>query len=544
MNNIQLTKYSTEKDVGRVLDRIRKGELSRSHLIELLSERHAVYDGRPSNQMDRIKGYALASFAEVGLPDSAINFVLDELQNGRNAYLVAAAARGLRGSKRPKAEYAGFLIQAVHNLRYYDDSLDLTQFKPNWPLTNPSSGKLEIFRTLQWLKGYAKAAIPELNSFLRNNIDFSPDIKEEIQATIDAIEKDVRKLDLSCCDVEGKTMMGGSWLWKGIRTTRSIGNLEVQNEDGISISLNEVIKKKPTVIAFFYTRCMNPNKCTLTINKIGWLQKELIEQGLQDKVNLIAFTYDPSYDTPSKMRVFGENRGIAFSPNVHLLRTHPEDFSVLSEFFQLGVNHVASTVNQHRLELFLLDQNGNIKISYTRLQWEVEKVYEDIKKMLESSSRFGWLSSVSSSVQQVGFPILLAFFPKCPMCWAVYLSALGVPGLKSIPYSPWLIPFIILAIVINLVMLYRMARIRNGLTPFGLSAIGGLLVIGPGYLYSTQIYSIVGIVFILIGALLNSLPFPKWVNFLHFVSSIFNVIKKNFPLPELLFGTKNTTPLR
>lgn len=539
MSNIQLTKNSTDEEIAKVIDSIRSGVLSRNLLVELLSERHVVYNERPAYQANRIKGYAMASFAEAGLPDSAINFVLDELQNGRNAYTVAAAARGLRGSKRPKAEYSGFLIQAVHNLRYHDDSLDLTQFKPTWPLRKPSSGKLEIFRTLQWLKGYAKSALPELSSFLENNIDFAPDIREEIRVTIDAIEADDRELDLNCCDVEGKTVTGASWLWKGIRTIRSIGNLEVQNEDGISMPLNDVIKQKPTVIAFFYTRCMNPNKCTLTINKMGWLQKELIEKGLQDKVNLIAFTYDPSYDNSSKMRVFGENRGIIFSQNMHFLRTRPEDFSVLSDFFQLGVNHVASTVNQHRLELFLMDQNGNIKTSYTRLQWEVEKVCGDIKNLLESSSRFGWLSPVSSSVRQVGLPILLAFFPKCPMCWAAYLSAFGVPGLKSIPYSPWLIPFIILAIAINLVILYRMARIRNGLIPFWLSLTGGLLVIGPGYLLSNQTYSILGIAFILMGALTNSLPYRQWSKLNHFVSTTLKGSLKCFASSESLFNTKN-----
>jgi protein SCO1/2 len=302
MSNVLLTKDSPEEEIGKVLDRTRSGELSSRLLVELLSERHAVYNERPGYQMNRIKGYALASFADVGLPDSAINFVLDELQNSRNAYTVAGAAKGLRGSKRPKAEYANFLIQAVHNLRYHDDSLDLTEFKPARPLRHPSSGKLEIFRTLQWLKGYAKAVLPELNSFLKNSIDFPPEIRKEIQTTINAIECDERQLDLSCCDVQGKTEIGAE-LWRtGRRTIYSIGHLEVENEEGVSMALTDVIDLKHTAVAFFYTRCMNPNKCTLTINKMGWLQKELVKIGLEGKANLIAFTYDPPYDTPTKMR--------------------------------------------------------------------------------------------------------------------------------------------------------------------------------------------------------------------------------------------------
>jgi len=533
MSNIQLTKDSAEEEIGRILDRIRNSELPRNLLTEFLSERHAIYDERPNYQMNRIKGYALASFAEVGLPDSAINFVLDELQNGRNAYMVAAAARGLRGAKRPKAEYAGFLIKAVHNLRYHDDSVDLTEFKPTWPLRNPSCGKLEVFLTLKWLKGYAKAALPELNSFLKNSIDFTPEMREEIQTTIE--------LDLSCCDVQGKTASQATWWPKDRRTISSIGHLEVENEEGISMALTDVIGQKPTVVAFFYTRCMNPNKCTLTINKMGWLQKELIKMGLEDKVNLIAFTYDPGYDSPAKMRTFGENRGMNFGTNVHVLRTRPEDFATLSDFFQLGVNHVSSTVNQHRLELYILNKEGHIKTIYTRLQWEVEKVSKDVKNLVKSSLSSGRLASITGSIQQVGFPVLLAFFPKCPMCWAVYLSAFGVSGLKSIPYSPWLIPWIVVAIVINWIIIYRLARVRNGLMPFWLSLIGGLLVIGPGYWLSNHTCSILGIVLILMGALLNSLPYRHWSNVSYFVCSKLKGLQSGFHWRKSRFWIDNVS---
>ncbi|WP_326981954.1 SCO family protein [Chryseobacterium sp. MYb264] len=529
MSNIQLTKDTSEDEIGKVLDSIRSGELSRNLLVELLSERHAVYSERPGYQMIRIKGYALASFAEVGLPDSAINFVLDELQNGRNAYMVAAAARGLCGSKRPKAQYANFLIQAVNNLRYHDDSLDLTQFRPEWPLRHPSSGKLEIFRALQWLRGYAKVTLPELNSFLNNNIDFNPEIRKEIQATINAIESDDRELDLSCCEVDGRTDTKTSWLWKRARTISNIEDLEVQNEVGRTRPLKDVIDHKPTVIAFFYTRCMNPNKCTLTINKMGWLQKALMKKGLEDKVTLIAFTYDPTYDDPAKMHTFGENRGITFGSNTHLLRTRPEDFDLLSDFFQLGVNHVSSMVNQHRLELYMLDQNGHIKTTYTRLQWDVEKVTQDLDVLINKSSKNKWLLKITNSIQQVAFPILVAFFPKCPFCWAAYLSALGISGIQTIPYSPWIAPLIILVMIFNLVVLYRKSKVRNGLIPFWIS-LAGVLMVSSGYLLSVLPIAIPGIILIFIGAILNSLSYKHWSKICFLAMSIFH------RLP----GTKNS----
>lgn len=520
-----LTSDSSEEEIGRLIDSVRSGNLSKSFLVELLSERHSVYKERPGYQAARIKGYAMASFAVVGLPDSALNFLLDELQNGKHAYMVAAAARGLRGTKRIGPQYVSFLLQALVNIRYHDDSVNLDLFRPTWPLKNPTTAKKEIFLTFQWMQGYAKGALPELRSFLKNSYDFDPETRKEIQKTIDIIETDDRGLDLKCCEIEGKAANGFSTLWKGSRNIKNIRHLEVENQAGAYRTLDDFIDRKPTVVAFFYTRCMNPNKCTLTINKLGWLQQELLKSDLQEKFNLLAFTYDPVHDTPTKMHIFGENRGMIFGPNVHMLRTRLEDFPLLSEFFELGVNHVGSTVNQHRLELFLLDQNGNIKASYTRLQWNVEKVLRDIKSLLKKSSRFRWVSSIANTTQQVGLPLLLAFFPKCPICWAVYLSAFGISGLNSIPYSPWLIPWIILAILINLILLYRNAKVRNGLTPFWLSLVGGLLVMGSGYQFSSQAFLIVGVVCILMGSLLNSLSLRQWSKLTHAVSSILKGLK-------------------
>ncbi|MBK7609132.1 MAG: hypothetical protein IPI18_18970 [Saprospiraceae bacterium] len=173
-----------------------------------------------------------------------------------------------------------------------------------------------------------------------------------------------------------------------------------------------------------------------------------------------------------------------------------KDLTFLYDFFELGVNYVSSTINQHRLELLLLDKYGNIKITYTRLQWQVENVQKDIKVILSSSSRFDRNSTLVNSIQQVVLPIVLAFFPKCPVCWGVYLSALGVTSLENIPYSPWLIPWIIIAIVVNLYMLFRNSKVRNGLTSFWISLIGAIILI-LGYVFSLKDCSILGVLLII-----------------------------------------------
>jgi protein SCO1/2 len=475
--------------------------------VELLSERHPVYEDRPTYQIARIRGYALAAFESTGLPKSAVSFVLDELQNGRHAYMVAGAARGLRGSSRPEAAFVPLLLQAINNLRYHNDSLSLDVFKPSWPLENPTTALSEVFRTLQWLRGYAKGALPELKAFAADPQRFSPQLRAQLKAAIDEVEADNRMLDLGCCDIQNKEIHRAPRWLMGFRNLRSIEHLVVENQEGQHQPLGELIGRKPVVVAFFYTRCTNPKKCTLTINKMGWLQQELRQTGLDKSTNLIAFTYDPDFDTATRIRVFGENRGITFGPNVQMLRTRSEDFALLSDFFQLGVSHVGSTVNQHQLELFLLDHHGTIRTSYKRLQWQVEAVAKDVEKMSRNATRPGRFSSTMRMLQQVALPILLAVYPKCPACWAAYLSAFGITGIQGIPYSPSFALLIVAAMFINLWFVHRRAKRRNEFLPFWMSLIGGLLVFIPGYLFSHQTASLAGVFLVGIGAFLNSSPY-------------------------------------
>jgi hypothetical protein len=49
-------------------------------------------------------------------------------------------------------------------------------------------------------------------------------------------------------------------------------------------------------------------------------------------------------------------------------------FDTLQEYFKLGVNFGQALVNRHRIELFILDQEGRIAVTFTRLQWDIQDV--------------------------------------------------------------------------------------------------------------------------------------------------------------------------
>lgn len=521
-------RFSDEKEVGKVIDETRSGLREGNTLIPLLSERHVVYDERGTSKSVRIKGYALASFEKLGLPMHGVTYVLEELESGRDAYLVGAAARALRGFKKPGPQFVPYLFMALNNIRLHDDSMSFDEFRPSWPLSNPTSAQKEIFKTFGWLRGYAKAAIPELEVYKDNGVDFDPETRREIDIAIRSIESDKRDLDLSCCEDilnNTNTVNKRKIIY---RKRKSIKKLIVENQFGEQQELEHYLGRTPTVVAFFYTRCMNPKKCTLTINKLSHLHLRLKEQNIIDSANIIAFTYDPSYDSAERMLIFGKNRGLEFDDNVQMLRTtNHEDFEQISDHFQLGVNYSGNTVSFHRIELFLLDDNGVVSRSYTRHQWKLDQIVENVQEMTKRTLKKRLWSPVSAVVKNFVIPILIIFFPKCPVCWAAYLSVFGISGLEVIPYSPWLLPILCIAVGINLFTLWKNASVRNGMVPFFISLFGALIVVSFGYISMDKTIAFWGVMLMIIGALLNSLPFESYARLINFLEMIYRNLKMN-----------------
>lgn len=146
------------------------------------------------------------------------------------------------------------------------------------------------------------------------------------------------------------------------------------------------------------------------------------------------------------------------------------------------------------------------------------------KLPVNGSSKHRWITNITKTTHQVIYPILIVFFPKCPFCWAAYLSVFGISGIQSIPYSPWLLPLFFGLMLFNLVSLKRKAKVRNGLFPFWISLIG-IFLVGSGYVLTLQLISFIGIALIFIGAVLNSLSFKHWSQFNFIFESILYKLK-------------------
>ncbi|WP_316839800.1 hypothetical protein [Pedobacter gandavensis] len=101
--------------------------------------------------------------------------------------------------------------------------------------------------------------------------------------------------------------------------------------------------------------------------------------------------------------------------------------------------------------------------------------------------------------------ILIAFFPKCPFCWAVYMSMFSSIGLAQIPYMPWLLPVLSAMLCIHLYLLFRKVATK-GYLPFMISVAGCLFLLAGRLGFPDEKWiSLVGMLLIISGSLLNNL---------------------------------------
>ncbi len=527
--NIEQLNASTSEDtIATWIDICKKSKSGGESLAQVLPQNHPIYHNRGSNQMNRIRGYIMASFEQIELPNSALMYVFEELENSKDAYMVAASAKALRGLKSPSKTISTYLCKALYNIAHKDNSVNFESYKPQWNTNIKfTTATEEILLTFRWLGNAANEALSFLDDYLNGHIiTLDSRLKKLTQETIDIIKNDKRVLNDDCCTPQFVTQP------KKVRYEQ-IKNVILEDQEGQKITFEEFFKDSYSIISFFYTRCDNPNKCSLTISKLAQLQKLIDPSNLKNQIKIAAITYDSAYDKPDRIKIYGEERKFQFNENYKSFRVVGEGFDLLKDYLQLGVNYVGSIVSQHRIELFVLGKNSIVDSEFTQLQWNPADVLNHIKnKTTKSKTIIQNLKKTFQPVLNTLLPIFIAFFPKCPICWAAYLSAFGISGVSWLKYNPKLLFVIILIMLANLGILYYKSKKNQSFIPFKLSMLGTLIVTLSFYLPSLSFLKIIGIILVIGSSSLIVFPLNYYYNIINTFKNIksYFTFKKYFTL--------------
>lgn len=341
------------------IDAIRKRPELRDELVALLCERSTIYRGLTAGQAERLRGYVLASFRATGTPAAAMPFVVEELESGADAYAVAGAAKALLGSRDLPSGVRDLLVTAADRIAASDEYVDHDRFGIGGA-SGSRSAHAEILEAIVAIDRRSHERPGSCCATRPPTIGPAPTVQTPFG---------------NCCDGPGVSQASGP-----PENGTSIPNAVLQDQSGNRLGAHEFFIGRASVVTFFYTRCMNPEKCSTTITKLGVLQNKLGKAAIGNQVGVAALTYDPQYDLPERLFRYGRERGMIFDERNKLLRS-VEAFGEIEAFFQLGVGFGQATVNRHRIELFVLDKGGRIARSFLRAQWESDDVFEAVEKV-------------------------------------------------------------------------------------------------------------------------------------------------------------------
>ena len=513
-----LANDSSEEALVEVIDFIKQYPAYKKSLVPFLYHQHSFFNGRSTNETIRIRGYLMSSFEQIGLPEKALPFVLEELATSHNAYMVAAAAIAIRGLSSPRAYLAPYLIKAMNNVRTFDDAVSFDTYKPTWPLKTSTSALIEVCRTLRWMGSAAENEISHLQAFCQDDY-INELVKAEIQKTIIAIRQDERVPDQSCCDHSLFNNRNSSLKKREKLLVQEVAEIQMEDQDQRQLKFREYFSGKPSIVVFFYTRCDNPNKCSLTITRLGQLQKALKSENLTNSVKTAAITYDPGFDKAFRIKAYSETRGVVFNEDNRAFRI-PSAMPSIQNYFDSGVNYIGSIVNQHTVELFILDKNGIIQQSFVRSEWNIRSIITEVTDLLNDAHHGKKINPGRklSNLFSPLFSLIIIFSPKCPICWAFYLSLLGITNVRMLQMTNWLLPIFLLLLSISLFASYRKARIRNGLMPIYISMAGMSIILLFWWLMKIHPAGYLGIALIMVGSLLNVLSHTAYMKLRMIVS--------------------------
>ncbi len=372
-------------DLAAQIDEIRRMPSAAGTLAAMLAEQSPLFAGRGANEAERLRGYILASFETARLPPEAVPFVLEELETGRNPYTVAAAARALRGALDVPVEAPALLVGAIGRLRGSDDVVSFERFEPIPASGNAVTALADLARTLALLGPRAKPALEDLQALIRvEGETFSPAIRAELANAAEALARPGVSAPACSCAEDGAEPAAPRIAAPFASATRKdLPDLALENQDGTRLSFSDAFSGRPTALAFFYTRCINPEKCSLTVTRIARLARRLVTEELD--ANVAGITYDPGFDRPARLKTYGADRGMIFSPRCCLLRT-VGPFDPLREAFDLGVGFGPVTVNRHRLDLVVLDASLGVAERFERRIWHEEPVLDALRGAVTSVS--------------------------------------------------------------------------------------------------------------------------------------------------------------
>jgi protein SCO1 len=174
----------------------------------------------------------------------------------------------------------------------------------------------------------------------------------------------------------------------------SIPDYQLVNQDGKPIHLSQYAGKA-LALTFVYTRCPQPDQCTLMSNNFAAIDRELQQQpDVYAKTHLLTISFDPDYDTPKVMRSYGASHTERYSDETfqhwEFATGSSDQVKGIAQFFGLRYFHDTESGEDqviHSLRTAVIGADGKLVKLYRGNEWKPAEIVEDLRTLSSAGSR-------------------------------------------------------------------------------------------------------------------------------------------------------------
>lgn len=172
-----------------------------------------------------------------------------------------------------------------------------------------------------------------------------------------------------------------------------ITDFTLVNQDGKPIRLSQY-KGNALALTFVYTRCPQPDQCTLMSTNFAAIEKELQQHtDVYAKTRLLSITFDPEYDTPKVMRSYGASHSGRYSDEVfkhwEFATGTAEQVKAIAEYFGVRSFKDSATGKEeliHSLRTAVIDPQGRLVKLYRGNEWKPTDIATDLKSLVQTAN--------------------------------------------------------------------------------------------------------------------------------------------------------------